>query len=63
MSGDVFGWKNRRNNKVYQYKCSDVIGASWIHVGSDNYQLKVLLGPHRNDSIVRFDGFHKKVRH
>ncbi|KAL8436575.1 hypothetical protein ACSSS7_001607 [Eimeria intestinalis] len=61
MSGEVFGWKNRRNGKVYQYKSSDIADAQWIHCGADQYQLKVVLGPHRNDSIVRFDGFHKKV--
>ncbi|KAL8451599.1 hypothetical protein Emag_002642 [Eimeria magna] len=61
MSGEVFGWKNRRNGKVYQYKSSDIAEAQWIHCGADQYQLKVVLGPHRNDSIVRFDGFHKKV--
>ncbi|KAL8445493.1 hypothetical protein Emed_005574 [Eimeria media] len=60
MSGEVFGWKNRRNGKVYQYKSSDIADAQWIHCGADQYQLKVVLGPHRNDSIVRFDGFHKK---
>ncbi|KAL8272315.1 hypothetical protein Esti_003769 [Eimeria stiedai] len=60
MSGEVFGWKNRRNGKVYQFKSSDTADAQWIHCGADQYQLKVVLGPHRNDSIVRFDGFHKK---
>lgn len=62
MSGEIFGWKNRRNGKVYQYKSSDVADAQWIHCGADQYQLKIVLGPHRNDSIVIFDGFHKKVR-
>lgn len=62
MSGEIFGWKNRRNGKVYQYKSSDVADAQWIHCGPDHYQLKVVLGPHKNDSIVMFDGFHKKVR-
>lgn len=61
MSGEIFGWKNRRNGKVYQYKSSDVADAQWIHCGADHYQLKIVLGPHRNDSIVMFDGFHKKV--
>lgn len=60
MSGEVFGWKNRRNGKVYQYKSSDIADAQWIHCGADQYQLKVVLGPHRNDGIIRFDGFHKK---
>ncbi|CDJ60363.1 structure specific recognition protein I, putative [Eimeria maxima] len=60
MSGEIFGWKNRRNGKVYQYKSSDVADAQWIHCGADHYQLKIVLGPHRNDSIVMFDGFHKK---
>ncbi|CDJ49471.1 structure specific recognition protein I, putative [Eimeria brunetti] len=67
MSGEIFGWKNRRNGKVYQYKSSDVAEAQWVHCGADHYQLKVILGPHRNDSIVIFDGFHKKnyedIRH
>ncbi|OEH77787.1 structure specific recognition protein [Cyclospora cayetanensis] len=61
MSGEVFGWKNRRNGKVYQYKSADIADAQWIHCGADQYQLKIVLGAQRNDSIIRFDGFHKKV--
>ncbi|PHJ20159.1 structure specific recognition protein [Cystoisospora suis] len=60
MSGDLFGWKNRKTGSVHQYKASDIVRAQWLHTGSDAYQLRILLAPHKNDQIVRFDGFHEK---
>ncbi|KFG49368.1 transcriptional elongation factor FACT80, partial [Toxoplasma gondii GAB2-2007-GAL-DOM2] len=60
MSGDLFGWKNRKTGSVHQYKAADIVSASWIMTGFDAYQLRILLGPHKNDLMVRFDGFHEK---
>ncbi|KEP66234.1 UNVERIFIED_CONTAM: transcriptional elongation factor FACT80 [Hammondia hammondi] len=60
MSGDLFGWKNRKTGSVHQYKAADIVSASWIMTGPDAYQLRILLGPHKNDLMVRFDGFHEK---
>eukprot|EP00922_Rhytidocystis_sp_ex-Travisia-forbesii_P063382 GHVS01094304.1.p1 GENE.GHVS01094304.1~~GHVS01094304.1.p1 ORF type:complete len:522 (+),score=77.72 GHVS01094304.1:31-1566(+) len=60
MSNDVFGWKNKTSNRVYQYKSSDVESASWVKTSSNANQLKLYINDTAKESpnqIIRFDGF------
>eukprot|EP00922_Rhytidocystis_sp_ex-Travisia-forbesii_P006120 GHVS01008865.1.p1 GENE.GHVS01008865.1~~GHVS01008865.1.p1 ORF type:complete len:522 (-),score=71.00 GHVS01008865.1:249-1814(-) len=60
MSNDVFGWKNKTTNRVYQYKGSDVESAYWVKTNNNANQLKLNISETAKESptqIIRFDGF------
>eukprot|EP00921_Rhytidocystis_pertsovi_P003819 GHVQ01006625.1.p1 GENE.GHVQ01006625.1~~GHVQ01006625.1.p1 ORF type:complete len:509 (+),score=59.66 GHVQ01006625.1:289-1815(+) len=60
MNNDVFGWKNKITNRVYQYKAADVDLAYWVKTSPSSNQLKLFINGSAKDTpsqIVRFDGF------
>lgn len=60
MSNDMFGWKNKTTNRVYQYRASDVEDAFWVRTGNNSNQLKLFIKTTAKETpsqIVRLDGF------
>ncbi|SBT43479.1 FACT complex subunit SSRP1, putative [Plasmodium ovale wallikeri] len=57
MSNEFLGWKNKKTNNVYQYKCSDISEAEWIKTSYNNNRLNIKFNEQKNNIIIYFDGF------
>ncbi|SOV83234.1 FACT complex subunit SSRP1, putative [Plasmodium sp. gorilla clade G3] len=57
MSNEFLGWKNKKTNNVYQYKCSDIDEGCWIKTSYNNNRLHLKLGESKENIIIYFDGF------
>ncbi|CAG9473994.1 FACT complex subunit SSRP1, putative [Plasmodium vivax] len=57
MSNEFLGWKNKKTNSVYQYKCSDISEAEWIKTSYNNNRLHLKFSEQKDNLIIFFDGF------
>ncbi|CXI88646.1 FACT complex subunit SSRP1, putative [Plasmodium berghei] len=57
MSNEFLGWKNKKTNSVYQYKCNDISEGEWIKLSYNNNRLHLKFNESKDNLIVFFDGF------
>ncbi|KJP87719.1 hypothetical protein AK88_02614 [Plasmodium fragile] len=57
MSNEFLGWKNKKTNSVYQYKCSDISEGEWIKTSYNNNRLYLKFNEQKGNLIIFFDGF------
>jgi len=57
ISGDLFGWRNKKTQGIHQYNRNQVDNLDWIKTSSKECQLKIVL---KTGELLRFDGFREQ---